>query len=263
MGDSSGFRASRRCVRALACTAILLLGCQPNDPSPIGYQKIASFSAPEAYQAAAADENFIYAIEDTAIAKYDRKSLKLVAKSTGVAAVHLNSGFVWHDIIYCAHTSPSGSNEIMSLDTATMTLRSFKDFSDHPGKITWVVRDAHFWWVNFAFYGSDNAGTYLTKLDEHWQEVARWHYPHEVVSDLGRQSISGGVLLNSLVLVTGHDKKVIYRVRVPTQGDLLQFVDAIPSPFPGQGIATDPVTGGLVGIDRDRHEVLIATQAAK
>jgi hypothetical protein len=30
------------------------------------------------------------------------------------------------------------------------------------------------------------------------------------------------------------------------------------SPFPGQGIAADPKTGGLVGIDRDKREVVFA-----
>jgi hypothetical protein len=60
------------------------------------------------------------------------------------------------------------------------------------------------------------------------------------------------------VLVTGHDKKVIYRVRLPASGQLLQFVEAIPSPFPGQGIAIDPISGDLIGIDRNSRMVKFA-----
>jgi hypothetical protein len=251
------FRYRLRLRALTACAAIVLLGSGRADPVTTRYQEVASFPAPEAYQAATSDDDSVYAIEDRAIAKYDRKSFKLIARSTGTAH-HLNSGFVWEGTVYCAHTTPQGISEIMALHPATMVLRKFKDLSDRPGKITWLVRDAQFWWANFAFYGSDNAATYIAKFNEEWQELGQWHYPREVVSDLGRQSISGGVLLNSLVLVTGHDKKVIYRLKFPTQGQLLQFVDAIPSPFPGQGIAIDPVSGGLVGIDRDRHEVVFA-----
>jgi hypothetical protein len=251
------YRRFRRVL--LACVAIVLLACGRGDASASSYQEVASFFAPEAYQAAAADDDFIYAIEDTSIAKYSRRSFKLIAKSTGTAH-HLNSGFVWEGKVYCAHTTPHGESEIMTLDPVTMVVGKFKDLSDHPGKITWVVRDAKFWWINFAFYGSDNASTYLAKFDEEWRELGRWYYPREVVSDLRRQSISGGVVLNSIVLATGHDKKVIYEMKFPAQGQVLQFVDAIPSPFPGQGLATDPVSDSLVGIDRDRHEVVFARQ---
>jgi hypothetical protein len=51
---------------------------------------------------------------------------------------------------------------------------------------------------------------------------------------------------------------VIYRVRLPASGQLLQFVEAIPSPFPGQGIAIDPVSGDLIGIDRNSRMVKFA-----
>ncbi|MDB5409349.1 MAG: Endonuclease/exonuclease/phosphatase [Rhodospirillales bacterium] len=239
------------------CAAIVLLGCGRGDASMTRYHEIASFHAPEAYQAAAADGDSIFAIEDTAIAKYDRRSFKLVARSTGTAH-HLNSGFVWEGTLYCAHTSLRGDSEIVALHPGTMELRKFKDLSNHPGKITWVVRDATFWWVNFAFYGSENAGTHLAKFDQEWQELGRWHYPREVISDLGGNSISGGVLLRSELLVTGHDKKVIYRLKYPEEGQPLQLIEVIPSPFPGQGIASDPVSGGLIGIDRNRHEVVFA-----
>ena len=50
--------------------------------------------APEAHQAASADQHFVYAITSGGVAKYDRKSGKRVATSEG-AAKHLNSGFFW------------------------------------------------------------------------------------------------------------------------------------------------------------------------
>ena len=52
--------------------------------------------------------------------------------------------------------------------------------------------------------------------------------------------------------------KVLYRLKVPEKGDTLEFVEALSCPFPGQGIAYDPVTKGLVGIHRPEKKILFA-----
>ncbi len=57
--------------------------------------------APEAHQAAAADHEFVYAITNQRVAKYDRESGERVAVSRGKAG-HLNSGFLWEGNLYCA-----------------------------------------------------------------------------------------------------------------------------------------------------------------
>jgi hypothetical protein len=51
---------------------------------------------------------------------------------------------------------------------------------------------------------------------------------------------------------------VLYRLRVPKEGKVVEVVEVVASPFPGQGIAADPKTGGLVGIDRGKKAVLFA-----
>jgi hypothetical protein len=53
---------------------------------------------------------------------------------------------------------------------------------------------------------------------------------------------------------------VLYRLRVPKEGSELELVEALTSPFPGQGIARDPKTGGLVGVDRPAKKVIFATR---
>ena len=58
------------------------------------WASVRQWPAPEAHQAAAADQRFFYAITSCAVAKYDRTTGKRVALSTG-AARHLNSGFFW------------------------------------------------------------------------------------------------------------------------------------------------------------------------
>jgi hypothetical protein len=51
---------------------------------------------------------------------------------------------------------------------------------------------------------------------------------------------------------------VIYRLKVPKEGKVIEVVEVLESPFPGQGIASEPRTGGLVGIDRGKKTVLFA-----
>lgn len=224
------------------------------------YVKTGALQAPEANQAAAADERVVFAIDNAVVGKYDRASGALLARSTG-AAKHLNSGFIWNGKLYSAHSNyprKPEQSEIKVLDPESMALSTYKDFGDYRGSLTWAVRKNGRWWCNFAHYGKDNAQTVLVELDGDWKERGAWHYPREVVRDLGTMSISGGLWQGDLILATGHDHRRIYRLRVPKTGSVLELVDVIPSPFPGQGIATDPKTGGLVGIDRAKREVVFA-----
>jgi hypothetical protein len=160
------------------------------------WKQTAAMPAAEAHQAAAADEQFAYAISSTQVAKYERPTGRRVAVSTGDAH-HLNSGFFWKDRLYCAHSNypqqPERS-EIKVLDPAAMRLTTFKDFGNLGGSLTWAVRDEDHWWCNFARYGDDNAKTFLVKFDDRWQEQGRWTYPPEVIRELGRYSLSGGLL---------------------------------------------------------------------
>src|SRR4051794_17287137 len=63
-----------------------------------------TLAAPEANQAAAADDRFVYAIGSAVIAKYDRATGERTAHSTG-SAHHLNSGFLWDGKLLCAHSN--------------------------------------------------------------------------------------------------------------------------------------------------------------
>ena len=195
------------------------------------------------------------------MAKYDRLTKKRVAVSTGEAK-HLNSGFLHNGKLYCAHSNypqtPERS-EIMVLDLETMKLSTLKDFGDFGGSLTWsVFQDGH-WWCNFARYGDDNNQTFLVKFDPEWKEKARWTYPADVIRELGRNSLSGGIWRDGDLLVTGHDDPVLFQVRLPKQRAVLELVGKWAIPFTGQGIAHDPKTGGIVGINRAKRQVVLAS----
>ena len=218
----------------------------------------AVIDAPEALQAAAADDRFAYAIASTVVARYDRATGERVALSTGPAK-HLNSGFLSEGKLYCAHSNyprTPEQSEIRVLDPETMKLTIFKDFGQSNGSLTWAVRENGSWWCTFAFYKADNARTRLVKFDQDWKEVGEWTYPAEVIKDLGEYSISGGVWRDGHLLVTGHDRRVLYRLRLPPKGTVLELIEVIPSPFPGQGIANDVKPRSLVGIDRHKKQII-------
>ena len=253
--DRPGWLCQQLAGKTVAADAASAL-VPANQPS---FVLTGSMPAAEANQAAAADERFVYAVGNSVIAKYDRATGG-IASSHGTAT-HLNSGFVWNGRVYSAHSNfpqKPASSEIMVLDPDTMVLEVFKRFGDYRGSLTWAVHDEQFWWCTFAHYGATNSQTVLVKLDDQWNEHGHWTFPTPVVQDLAQASISGGLWYRGQLLATGHDRRVIYRLRLPRAGNVLELIDVLSSPFPGQGIAADPVTGGLVGIDRAKKQVVFA-----
>jgi endonuclease/exonuclease/phosphatase family metal-dependent hydrolase len=231
------------------------------DPQP-GWSQTAAILAPEAIQAAATDETHVYAIASDRVARYDRATGKRLAVSTG-EATHLNSGFVWEGRLYCAHSNyparPERS-EIKVLDLDSLALSTFKDFGSFGGSLTWAVRHEGHWWCNFARYGADNRQTFLVKFDADWREAGRWTYPPEVIAELGRNSISGGLWRGERLLATGHDDRALFCLELPAEGTVLKLAGKEAVPFTGQGFAVDPLTGGLVGIDRGQQRILFASR---
>lgn len=231
----------------------------PAEPQT-AYVTLRTIASPSAHQAAAADAEHFYAISSSVVAKISRKTGATIAHSSG-AAKHLNSGFLHEGQLYLAHSKfpllPEQS-QVKLLDTESMQLTTLVDLSQHAGSLTWVVRRNGTWWCNFAFYGADNVKTYLLQLDDKWQVIARWNYPKSLVDRLGRYSLSGGLWLDDELLVIGHDDPLVFRLRLPKQGRALKWVGEIAVPFTGQGIAVDSVSGGLIGISRARHEIILA-----
>jgi len=219
--------------------------------------------SPHATQAAAADVGHLYAISNTTVARYDRTSGRLLATATAPGTEHLNSGFFHDGRLYCAHSNyphTPHESDIRAYDPATDRLEMLHRFEHPPGSLVWcVVRDGH-WWCCFAHYGAANAETVLVEYAAGGfdRELRRFTFPPEVVADWDGMSASGGIWDGDTLLVSHHHDRVLYRLRLPEQGTQLELVACLASPFPGQGIAADPVTDGLVGIDRDRRRIVLA-----
>jgi hypothetical protein len=230
-------------------------------PLKPGWAATGSLPSPHATQAAAADEKAVYAVSCTAVAAYDRATGQLRATSEGKAE-HLNSAFLWKGQVYCAHSNypkTPETSEVRVFDPATKKLTVFHAFKNPPGSLVWNVHDGERWWCCFAHYGKgENAKTVLVRYADGFKEERRWTFPKAVVDDWDGMSASGGIWDGDTLLVSHHHFKVLYRLRVPKDGPELELVEALTCPFPGQGVAADPKTGGLVGIDRDAKKVVFA-----
>ncbi len=228
-----------------------------------GWTTTRLLASPHATQAAVADACYAYAISNTTVAQYDRATGRLVAIGTAADAKHLNSGYVHDGRIYCAHSNYPAEPpecEIRVFDPAAGTLETFHRFADPPGSLVWCVRREGNWWCCFASYREANDRTVLVEYADGGleRETRRFTFPAAVVADWDGMSASGGLWDADTLLISHHHFPVLYRLRLPEAGGELEFVEALRCPFPGQGIAADPATGGLVGIDRFRQRIVFA-----
>lgn len=251
-----------------ALVILLLIAVAPEAatsalPRAAGWTTSRLLASPAATQAAAADQEHVYAISSTTVARYDRATARLMATATTPDTKHLNSGFVHDGKVWCAHSNyPATPHEsdIRVYDPAADTLRVEHVFRDPPGSLVWCVVREDRWWCCFAHYGDDNPRTVLVEYEPGGfaRERRRLRFPADVVADWHGMSGSGGIWDGDTILVSHHHVRVLYRLRLPAAGDALELVEALHCPFPGQGFAADPVTGGLIGIDRGRRAVVFA-----
>ena len=235
-------------------------------PTVPGYAETERLSSPHATQAAAADEEKLYAISNTTVATYDRKSGKLLATTSAEGTEHLNSGFLHEGRIYAAHSNyPETPHEsdIRVFDPQANTLEIHHVFPDPPGSLVWCLRHDGHWWCCFAWYGDENSQTVLIEYadDSFTREHRRFFFPPAVIADFDGMSASGGIWDGDTLLASHHHYPVLYRLRLPSdpEATTLELVETLSCPFPGQGIAADPATpGGLSGIDRPARAIVTA-----
>jgi hypothetical protein len=231
---------------------------------------ILRFPAPEADQGVAVDARALYAVDNSEIGKYDRKTGAKLAHFKGDPAKfpHMNSCAVIGADLICAGSNyprvPMWSR-VEVFDPVTLTHRRTITLEDAPGSLTWVDRREGSWWAGFANYdgrggepGRDHTFTTLVRYDARWRVQASWRFPPEVLARMAPSSASGGAFgSDGRLYVTGHDRPEAYVLDVPPGGGVLRLVATIPIAVEGQAIAFDrSAPGVLFGVDRRRLEVV-------
>ncbi|WP_119300407.1 cycloisomerase [Dongia deserti] len=240
---------------------------------PMGTSElIQRFQIKEARQGVGVDADAFYAVDNTVIAKYDKKTGALIAKWEGDAdglTIHLDSAAVVDGKLYAAHSNYPAwpmTSSIEIWDAATMKHIESHSLGSARGSLTWLDRDANgIWWGAFANYDrvSDKSplaygnkyNTQLVRFDANWRVAEAWVFPDALVEKFDDMSNSGGSWgPDGKLYVTGHDNAELYIMDLPTIGSELKWVGTIPAEIAGQGIAFDHSQPGVVyGVIRKKE----------
>lgn len=257
-----------------ASTPSLLAAQSPTTPGLVA-RELRRWAVPEANQAAAVDANHFYGIGNRTLVKHRKSDGVRVGEWRGAERgpiVHFNAGYVEGNRLVLAHSNfpelPMASS-LETYDTATMMPVTSYSFGIRMGSLTWAVRHNGFWWACFANYndrgttpGFDQRWTYLGQFNDAWQLQQSWLFPSAFVTSWGKSSCSGGDWgADGLLYATGHDEKVLYALRLPKQGVVLELVATITMPIEGQGWAWDRSMRRqrvIYGISRANKEIVVA-----
>ena len=229
------------------------------------------WKAPEARQGVAVDDRHFYAVVNTRIAKYDKRTGRKVAEWVGdrLRITHLNSCAIIQRQLVCAHSNfpevPMTSS-VEIFDPGTMRHVRSIPLGMGTGSLTWVERRGERWWAGFANYdskggepGRNHRFTQIVIFDDQWRRVGGYRLPDSVLERFAPLSNSGGSWgEDGLLYLTGHDAQEIYVLREPGEGGTLEHVATVAAPLDGQAWAWDrsqPRT--LYGITRGQGEVVV------
>ena len=269
-------------------TALFLLVCasaalaaESAPPSPLApptpgwrYEELRRFSAPEAGQAAVADADFVYAINNATLAKYRKSGGERVALwegGKGGPFIHLNAGVVFDGRLYCAHSNYPAvpmQSSVEIFDPATLKHVGSHSFGRTDGSLTWLDRREGKWIACFVHYGKRGGEpgrgpewTQIVEFDAEWRRLRGWMLPPDLVAHIGTRgySVSGGAFgPRGLLYATGHDNPELYVLDFPTAGSALKWIATVPITAEGQAFGWDPADAGLLyTIGRKTHEVIV------
>ncbi len=247
---------------------------QPGGPAALpAWPVIRRYPAAEARQAVAVDATHFYAITNRRIGKYEKQTGRKVGHwqdTDDGPFIHLNSGVVLDDRLFCAHSNYPGVPMVSSIEVwDTSTLRHVRSIPIGTGRgsATWIDRRDQAWWVMYAHYpaptGEPGKGpeySVLVRYDAEWRETGVWTFPKVVVQRWDGMSSSGGVWTrDGRLLTTGHHAPELHVMRLPAAGATLVLEAIVPVEGRGQGIALDPSDPALLwSIQRQTAEVLVS-----
>lgn len=261
---------------AISLLALLLLAVAA-DAFPEA-REIARFPAAEARQGAAVSSDSIYAVDNHAIGRYDKRTGAPLARWDGGADgpwIHLNSCKLHGAELVCAHSNHSGvpmASSVERFDALTLEPAGSHSFGIFAGSLTWLDRKDGRWWAGFAHYdgnggvpGRGHEWSEIVMFDDDFRRIGGYTLPPAVLDRLKPHSTSGGAFgPDGLLYVSGHDRPEVYVLQQPVAGSVMRHVATIEVPFAGQAFSLENTSEGLIlyGIDRKNRDLLVITLPA-
>jgi len=263
-------------VRSLAL-ALAAAAAQPAPaPSPapapvLQAEELRRFPAAEAGQGAAVDADSFYAIVNSRIGRYDKRTGAKRAEWSDPERLlrHLNSCAVIAAELVCANSNfpavPMASS-VEVFDPTTLTHKRSLSLGHGRGSLTWLDRKDGFWWAAFANYddkggepGRNHRFASVVKFDDRFRQVEAWLFPDSVLARFAPTASSGGGWgPDGRLYVAGHDAQELYVLRPPRRGPVLEHVATIRVGFHGQAFDFDESDPGVIwSIDRPTRQVVV------
>ena len=250
-------------LRPFLFIAALALGIAPDSQAATAFEQIAELAVPEANQGVGVDERYIYAVDNQAIAKYDKATAKLVDKWRGPRdgpIMHLDGAMLMDGKLYAAHSNYPGwpmTSSVEIFDADTLEHVGTHSFGVRWGSLTWVDWHDDHWWMTFANYDQKigpgqtpyggKANTVVIEMTEGFEPVRSWTLPKEVLDRFEDMSNSGGSWgPDGFLYLSGHDPAEVYKMTLPEAGSVLKLVEIVPLNIRGQGIAWDRSEPGVI-----------------
>lgn len=248
------------------------------EPLALRAEAVAAFPAEEARQGAAVDFEAFYAIVNSAIGRYDRRTGERLASWSlprSGPIRHINSCHVALDraVLLCANSNfpetPMASS-IEAFDARTLEHLASRSLGLTDGSLVWFDRFDRTgletqWIAGFAHYdgrggmpGRDHRATRIELLDASFRSVGGWMLPDSVLERLAPHSASGGAMgPDGLLYLLGHDREELYVLAFPELGPELEHVATVAVELQGQALAWDRTTSERIvwGISRPEQEV--------
>jgi hypothetical protein len=246
------------------------------------YEEGRRFPAAEAGQAAVADREFVYAINNFTVAKYRKATGERVALwdgGKGGPVIHMNAGTIFEGRLYCAHSNYPGvpmQSSVEIFDTASLEHVGSHSFGRTDGSLTWIdrrdrasgLKSGGAWIACFVHYGKRGGEpgrgpewTRIVEYDEQWRELRGWALPADLMTHIGVRgySVSGGAFgPDGLLYATGHDHPELYVLDFPTAGSALKWIATIPITTEGQAFGWDPAEPNMLyTVGRRTREVIV------
>ena len=251
-------------------------------PGPDGwrFEEIRRFTASEARQGVAADQDFLYVISNHDIGKYRKTTGERVATWScpeGQPLTHVNAGVVFIGQLHGAHSNYPGVPHVSSVELwnpATLKHVGAISLGRTDGSLTWIDRRADHWIACFVHYagrgGEPGRGPEWTRLAEFtddWAPTGRgWVFPPDLIAYLGKRGfgISGGAIgPGGFLFVTGHDEKALCVLEFPDAGSTLKWVATVPVTAEGQAFAWDPIEPGVIHMILKRERMVITGRISR
>lgn len=227
------------------------------EPQPIGEARarmVREYAAPEARQGVAVDRDYVYAVVNSVIAKYDKRTGERLghwSSPRGGPIRHLNSCYASDQKLWCANSNfpelPMASS-VEIFDASTMShLESISLGVLDEGSLTFFEPLGDGWIAGFAHYDGEGGVPYkpasfseIVTYDANWRRTGGWLMPQSVRDRMAPHAASGGGIgADGLLYLFGHDRPEMYVLAKPKMGPVLEHIATIEVDAAGQAFTWD------------------------